>query len=312
MEASSILNITETIDLLSNKSSQPKSNEEFIFGIVNCTIYLLCSIFSTFLNLSLILNWIIYCKKDKYADCLLISIAISDFLCGFLLCPIFFIKELIKINLISSNVISRNLTFVTDSIRYTIWWISPVSLLLLSFHRFKQIISPFKEGVKLNRFRVITLVSIWLIVPTISFPIIWYENSIKPEELKTFFIDYICDLILFISVFILNILIIVQFKSKLKKTRLNKNNFKNEKKAILCTLTLAMLLFITWVTYLILEPFAIYKYEFVEYFHGIYFSFGYFWIISNPLIVLLFNKNLRIDLKFIYNKFNPISQTSNT
>ena len=222
MEASIILNISKTIDL-SNKSAQTKLNVKYIFGTVTCSIYLLCSIFSNILNLPLLINWIFKCKKDKYTDFLIISITVSDFLCGFLVCPIYSIQELIKMNYVSSYVISTNLFFVTESIDYSIWWISPLSLLLLSMHRFKQLISPFKEGAKLNRLRVLTIVSIWLIFPIISFPITWSKNLIKTEELVNSF-NYIRDFIVMISVYILNILIVVQFKLKLKNTRLNKKN----------------------------------------------------------------------------------------
>ena len=56
--------------------------------------------------------------------------------------------------------------------------------------------------------------------------------------------------------------------------------------------------------------FTINKYKFAESLHMIYFPFGYFWIIVDPLIVLLFNKKLRIDFKLIYNKLNFRIQTS--
>ena len=300
MQSSVILNTTKAIDL-TNISAQTKLNEGYFFGTVNCSIYLLCSLFSIIMTLPLIINWIFNCKKDNYADFLIISTFVSDFIDGFLVCPINLIKELVKMTLINSNVISKNFVFVTDSIDFSSWSISPLSLFLLSLHRFKQLVSPFKEGVKLNSLRIVILVSIWVFFPLIWFPIIWYKNLLITEEL-IYFLSYIIQCIIIILVFILNILISFQFKIKLKNTRLNKNDFRNEKKAILCTLTLASMLLITLGPFLILQPFKIYKYEFIEYFHDIYdiyYSFSYFYIIIDPLIVLCFNKNLRIKFRLI-------------
>ena len=294
MEIEILYNNTNTIDI-SNKSLQQKFNAEYIFGSINGLIYSFCSIFSIILNLPLIINWTINCKKDKYADFLIISIAVSDFLDGLLCCPIFCIRELIEMNLVSSNVISQNLAFISDSIDNSIWWISPLSLLLLSLHRLKQLISPFKEGVKLNRFRIVRIVLIWLLFPIISFLIVWFIQYDEYFKL----ILYSGDLIIFTSTCIVNILIILKFKSKLNNSKLNKRNFKNEKKAILCTLSLTLLLSITWTPYFILEPFAIYKYDFAVFLNRIYFSFCYFYMIIDPLIVLLFNQKFRICSRYI-------------
>ena len=304
MEVVILVNVTNTIFI----SVQPKFNVEYIFGSIKGSIYLLCSIFSVILNLPLIINWIFNCKKDNYADFLLISITVADFLGGLLVCPINCIKEFIEMNLISSNVISKKMFYISLSIDNSIWLISPLSLLLLSLHRYKQLTSPFKERVELNRFRILIIVSIWFLSSIIGFLIIWYILFIKYEEYIEILYHFIqCAVI--ISTISLNILIIYKFKSKLKNTKLNKNSFKNEKKAILCSVWLNILLLITCAPFLILQPFAIYNFQFVYALHGIYYSFNYFYIIVDPLILLLFNKNLRLDVKSIYRKFKARSQT---
>ena len=152
MEDTILFNTNNSFDML-NKSMQ--LNLEYIFGSFNCLIYLICSIFSIILNLPLILNWILNFKKNRYADFLLISISVSDFLNGFIVCPMYFIKKLIEMNLISSYVISKSLFFIMESVDYSIYLIGPASLFLLSLHRLKQLISPFKEGVQLNIFRIV-------------------------------------------------------------------------------------------------------------------------------------------------------------
>ena len=137
--------------------------------------------------------------------------------------------------------------------------------------------------------------------PIISFPIIWYKNFIKYDNVIEI-LYYMYQCIIVIIVCIVNIIIILKFKSKLKNTKLNKTNFKNERKAIRCTFYLNSMLLITWGPALLLQPFKIYKYTFIEFLHDIYFSFSYFYIITDPLIVLLFNRRLRIDLKLIFSK----------
>ena len=281
---------------ISNRSTQQTLNEGYIFGSINCFIYLVCFIFSIILNLPLIINWILNGKKENYPDLLIISITVTDFIDGVFVCLIYFTENLIEMNLINSNLISSDLVFIADSMDYSAWLISPASLFLLSLHRLKQLISPFKEGVKLNRFRVVTIISIWFIFPILGFLINWSRTLIKNEQLIDL-LYHITDSIIIISTCVANILIIVQFKSKLKNSRLNKKNFKNENKAILCTLSLGLLLLITCGPLIILEPFKIYKYDFVEYLHDIFYSFSYFYTIINPLILVFFNRRFRICCK---------------
>ena len=148
-------------------------------------------------------------------------------------------------NLISSNLVSKYMAFVILGIEYSIWLIGPLSLFLLSVHHFKQLTSPFKEGVELNGFRNVTIVSKWFLSSIIGFLIIGYKSFIKYEV----FIEilyHISECTAIVSICSLNILIIYKFKLKLTNNRLNKNNFKNEKKAILCKIFLNLHLLITW------------------------------------------------------------------
>ena len=239
MEVSIFLNVTD----ISNITTQINFNKEYIFNGINCSIYLICSIFSVIMNIPLIINWIFNCKKNIYADFLIISIVVSDFIEGVFVCPIYLIQKLIEMNLISSNLISINLSFITECIDNSIYLIIFSSLIFLSLHRLKQLISPFKEGFKLNRFRILILVSIWFIFPIISFPIIWLKTFLKYKELIEF-LQYISTFIIIIFLCIVNIQIIFRFRSKLKKSRLNKKKIMNEKKAIFCTLSLTMLVLI--------------------------------------------------------------------
>ena len=298
MELKILLNATNSNEILTNKSLYEQIYKEYIFVSINCFIYLSCSTFSIILNLPLIINWILVCKKENYADYIFFSMACADFIEGFLVCPIYFIEKLIEINLISSYKISETINCLTESIDYSIWLISLSSLFLLSLHRFKQLISPFKEGVELNRFRFTLIISIWFIFPMISCPLIWYRKFITYEDYFEL-LFYISDCIFILTICILNILIMIQFRSKVKNKKLKKNNFKKEKKAILCTLSLTLLLLITMGPFIIVHPFTIYKYYFADFLYGIYYSFSYFYIIVDPIILLFFNPKLRIKFQLI-------------
>ena len=203
--------------------------------------------------------------------------------------------------IISSYVISESVFFITEGIDYSTFIISPSLLFLLSLHRFKQLISPFNEGIKLNRFRIAVVIAMWLLSPIVAFCIVWYRTFIKYEKLIEF-IFFISSLIITISLVIINILIIYQFKSKLKDKKLNKRNLNNERKAILCTLSLTLLLLIVIAPFLILHPFVIYNFEFTKCLHGIYYSIGYFYCFMNPVVLLIFNRKLRINFKSISSK----------
>ena len=301
MEASIHFNTTDKM-VISNHTII-NEDEEYIFGSINCFIYLFCSIFSIILNLALILNWIFVFKKDKYADFLLISMASADLIIGSLTCPFDLIKKLSDMSLISSLKISKTSIFVKESIEYAAWLNTFLSLFLLSWHRFKQLISPFKESAMLNKLRIVILTSKWLILPPICFFIIWCKTFTQYKDLIEF-LHYLSGMITNVSVFILNILIILKFKSKLKNTKLNKNNFKYEKKAILCTFVLTLQFLKSLAPYFIVIPFVILKFKFVESLHDIYYSFGYFYIVADPLTVLIFNKKFRI-------KCNPFTPRNN-
>ena len=309
MEIESFLNTTKTIEI-SNKSIDYLLNKNLIFDSINCFFIIIFCISSVILNLQLILNWIFVCKKDNYADFLIISMATADFIEGFIVGPFLLTRKLSDMRMFGSFE-SETLTYLIDSIDSAIYLISPSLLFLLSLHRLKQLISPFKDGVKLNRLRIAAIVSIWLFIPIMYFIINWYNMIIKYERSIDMFYHISLSMII-LSILVVNILITVKFKSKLKNKRFKKNNFKKEKKAIICTLSLSLILLITMGPYLILHPFAIFKYEFVESIHGIYNSIAYCYIIIDPLILIFFYKKFRINFKLISNKLqsNPLISNS--
>ena len=275
--------------------SNDRFAEKEIFVIINCFIYSICAILSTILNIPLIINWIVFCKKDNYSDLLLISIALTGLIDGIFVCPIHLTKKLKELHFIRVSL-SEFVEFLEESIDDAIFPINFLSMLILSLHRLRLLKVPFKEQTKINRFRIASIISIWLTCIIASFLEEWYLYYIRSEKLLRFMFIIITLYIPTVSVIVINILIIINFIAKMKNQNLNRVDFKKEKKAILCTLSITLAISLTFGMYSIFYPFKIYDFEFEKYLHDLYYSLGYSFTFLNPLIVLIFNKKLRIKL----------------
>ena len=100
MEVQSFLNTTLT-QHISNKSIDHLLNKNLIFDSINCFIIIIFCTSSVILNFQLILNWIFVCKKDNYADFLIISMATADFVDGFIVGPFLLMRKLSDMSLFS-------------------------------------------------------------------------------------------------------------------------------------------------------------------------------------------------------------------
>ena len=145
------------------------SYNEFIFGIINFSIYLVCSFLSIFLNCLLIISWLINCKKDNFADFILFSNAICNFINGFFVCQSFYLIELKKLKLIQSELINQLFENIVALVDDTTSASNSFSLLLISIHRLRQLIGPFKENPKITRLRIFYIISISFICLATSF-----------------------------------------------------------------------------------------------------------------------------------------------
>ena len=284
-----------------DNGSEMFSYTQIIYTLVSCIILLSSAFFSTIFNFLLILSWIIKKDKENFADLILISMAICDFINGIFVCPSIFLIYNEDISGIKIGVNKLIFEFISYSVDATVNEISVLSLLILSLHRYRQLNDPFKEKARLNRFRICLIISIWFI--SFSFWFIGNRLFFFNEDfvinvdnnefvyLGRMFIFYFVPIIFII---ILNILIIKSFKLKMKNKKLIKTNLKKEKKAIACTNSITLLLLLTFGVGLVLQPLE--YYTFINDIYGVKYL-TYYYSALNPLVVFLFNKKFRNILK---------------
>ena len=207
------------------------SNSGHIFNNINCSIFISWQIFGVIFNLLLIISWLLFDGKKNYSDILLVSNAISNFINGILLMPSYSV-----IRLIGEAKISKFFILLADFIDTGVFLISFLSLILLSYHRLRQLTKPFKEKAKLNRFRVFMVISLLIISLLIGFLksytrlyIISYEYCNRLfRSITNFFVFYVPMFI----ILILNFLILKHFQKKLRKIIWTKLTLKMRRKQL--------------------------------------------------------------------------------
>ena len=272
-------------------------NGNIIFTIINCSIFSLSAFFSIILNLLLIISWYFNRIKNNYSDFIFISLAVADFINGLFVCISRLIIQLIKVD--------KLFVFIVDSVDSAVYLISFLCLILLSYHRLRQLIKPFEEKVTINRFRIFVIISIWIVSLVIPFLSLYLNQYLVNSEFHRKLITISAALIGFyipiLSILILNILIVRNFKAKLNRKiiKIKKIHFKNEKNAIKCIVCMNTGLLLTMGLWLIIFPFWLYNYEFALYFHEIDSSISYFYSAIDPCVVFLFCKKFR---KIFFNR----------
>ena len=268
---------------------------KFIIEIINCSIYFLCSVLSTLFNSLLIISWLIYCQKENYADFILISNAITDLINGFIANQWYYLNELKNMNLIQNILIlNHNFEDIVKVIDQATLISGFFLLLMLSIHRFKQLVQPFKENPKITRLRLFIIFSILVISLIFSFiKRRDFDPKSHNKEIKDLILTIVFIDIPLILILIINFLVIKHFMIKLKEKHSIKNNFKNEKKAISCTIAINFNILLTNGLLLILNPFSILKFKFIHNFHKIHEAISYFYIVLDPLIIFYFNQKFR-------------------
>ena len=270
-------------------------NNHSISQLINIAIYLFCAIFASISNFLLILSLIIFGKRDAYSDLIFISIAISDFINGIFVCSF---KSIENAALLKGYKLNSLFKWFIEVLEDAIFFNDLYLLFLLTIHRFRQIVTPFKEGNQLNKFRIFIIIATW----TIS-ALNGILNGIFREFEKIYFIEFLSDFIGFyiplIAVIVLNILILNKFYFKLKNSKFKNKNLKNEKNAIACTVSSTLLLLLTFSFWLILVPFEVFKYDFIEDLNDFYHLPIFFYSPLSPVIIFYFNKKYRQIIQVI-------------
>ena len=128
---------------LTNARLDARLDGDIIFTIINCSIFSLSAFFSIILNLLLIISWYFNRIKNNYSDFIFISLAVADFINGLFVCISRLIIQLIKVD--------KLFEFMLDSVDIAVYIINFLCLILLSYHRLRQLIKPFEEKVTINR-----------------------------------------------------------------------------------------------------------------------------------------------------------------
>ena len=290
------MNVSSNFTKFDN-SSNITNNSKSIYILISCIILSSSAFLSTIFNPLLILSWTIKKEKDNFSDLILISMAISDFINGIFICPsivIIFYEDVKCIRLIFNKKIFE---FITYSVEASVNEISVLSLLILSLHRYRSLVKPFKEKSKLTRFRVSLIISIWIISFSCCFlgNRLFFFNNDFLLDLKSNEFIYMGRMLIFylvpiILIIVLNILMIKRFKSKMRNPHLIKTNLKKEKNAIDCINSITLILLLTFGVGLVLQPLEFYN--FLNDFYILKFL-TYYYSAFNPLVVFLFNKRLR-------------------
>ena len=280
------------MDKFTNESFKNESLDgDIIFKIINCSIYSVCAFFSIILNLLLIISWYFNRSKHNYSDFIFISLAVSDFINGLFVCIGNLIKQLIKVD--------ELFVFILSFIDYSVYIINFLSLIILSYHRLRQLIKPFKEKATINRFRIFLIFAIWIFSTVMVFLSHFISkyllNSKFYSKLITISSTLIGCYVPILLILFLNTLLVGNFKAKLNKkiSKIKKIHNKNEKNAIKCIVCMNTGILLTMGLWLIIYPFRIYNFEYVSYLYELDASIAYFYSIVDPFVVFLFCKKFR-------------------
>ena len=275
-------------------STNSSLNGDNIFTIINCSIYFLCAFFLIILNLLLIISWYFNRTKNNYSDFIIISLAVADFTNGLLVCNGYFV-----ITLLGQNNVNKFFIFMVYLVDFSVYLISFLSLIILSYHRLRQLLKPFEEKAKINRFRTFLIISIWIVCFVFGFLKNYTRkyliNSLYYINLISISTNIIAFYIPILWILVLNILLVQKFIAKLKekKIKIKNNQTKNEKNAIACVICINFGLILSMGLWLVLYPFELYKFEFALSFHEIDLAIAYFYSIIDPFVVFLFSKKYR-------------------
>lgn len=248
-------------------------------------------------------------KLKTYGNYLYMSMALSDFFIGFGLF-IFTITRDFAFQIFSlKGFYFSNVYLINMSSAAHIY-----SLLALTFHRYKQIIDPFKEKAEMVRKRYITIVLIWIIsiiAWLIAFWPIRYFTDNKITKLFDSFPPVFATIIF--ATFTIPVVFIVLFnfltiyalfnKTKNLKVAYNSNysaKLSKEKRATYCITLISLMLVGFWTFTIFIWPFDYFfalnikaKFPFDNY-------LTYFYPAFHPFVLFGFNKSFRNNLKLLY------------
>ena len=272
------------------------SEEDLVDYIIKLAVSIIMAHLATILNSVLILIWLIHPSKINYSDFLYFSMAISDFIYGFVICPI---ESFDYSNKLRLKIIELQFIKITSAIDNAITSTSLMSLLLLSLHRYRQLNAPLKEKSEINKTRAYLIFSIWFICLVYWISLFFFSLNFLINSL-IFYLSHL--FFLYVPLFLItisNILILRKFTLKIQNSKIRKTKFNKERKAIKCIIYISAQLISLSTFYLIYYTIYTFKSDvnnYIKWFANI----ANFYPATNPVIVFSFHSKYRKRISKIY------------
>ena len=246
------------------------------------------------LNGLVILSMIVGRKINSYTNFLLFLILFFSMVYGFLLLP----KFVIQIWFFSLKLLKNHI----ESFLITVFCYSPVFLVFLSYHRFRLIKYPVNENENISTKSIIQIFSILILIFILELIAYFFYRAILNTFIKVVFFL----LPAFLS-FMFLALTILGINSKRKnvqkyckvsnKTNIQVRKLNRESKAVLGVLVMAANIFVFLVPLSFMELYYLFKVDYnvrlSDDWISLCYSMGFLYQISDPIILLIFNNNLR-------------------
>ena len=295
------------VNLTNESNSTNNAINEIDLAFIIIQIFL--SVITVILNLlCIVLISITLIQKKTYSNIIFLLISITDFIVGMISVP----GSIFLTFTHGGWTFSMILCVIYKTFDFANGNISLMLLLVITVHRFLQLKDPFKQKEKMNRWRWMLILLLFISNYGICL-VIWYiyhiytgkeENICIQDIFNIYIYVYNCVVSIgtFILIIIMNALMLREFIIKKSKTLVR--HFKKEDNAIFCILAITANLVVTWGLFIIIWPIktictgCVWNNLFI-------FSYllNYAFAAVNPIILLVFNKNYRDILrKFFCNK----------
>ena len=289
------------VNLTNESNSTNNAINEIDLAFIIIQIFL--SVITVILNLlCIVLISITLIQKKTYSNIIFLLISITDFIVGMISVP----GSIFLTFTHGGWTFSMILCVIYKTFDFANGNISLMLLLVITVHRFLQLKDPFKQKEKMNRWRWMLILLLFISNYGICL-VIWYiyhiytgkeENICIQDIFNIYIYVYNCVVSIgtFILIIIMNALMLREFIIKKSKTLVR--HFKKEDNAIFCILAITANLVVTWGLFIIIWPIKTICTNCVP-INLFIFSFllNYAFAAVNPIILLVFNKNYRDILR---------------
>lgn len=323
--------MNESFEKISNQTDSLR--EQINIFILSFKVFIIIS--TSLMNGLLIVIFTCLIKKKTISDYLFLSISIADFIIGFIA-----MGAQAVIDFFDSWPFGKISCTFFVFIQYAVPDITGYALLAISFHRFLQIVTPFRVKENLNLVNSIKLLFPWLftLIIWIIFIAFLIENDqfdfeacdLSPSMYFIIYKESFVNILTVILILVINIILIHYLNIKIKKfknltantksnktSKINKNvsslnkvqkiqfytHLNKDKNAINCITALILSVLFTQICYIVTWP--IYKStlelsSWFETFYQISMWLSYCTCFTDPIIQLIFNSKVKSYAKYVF------------